>query len=100
VFAVVISALLMAAADPTPSAAAAGVSPPPVAVAAAAPEKKHKGSDRVCWEERPTGSHVTTHVCATRDQLDDAQHAGQALVSSTVQSPPAIQIGRGALSPR
>jgi hypothetical protein len=99
VFAVVISALLMAAADPTPSAAAASVSPPPAAVAAV-PEKKHKGSDRVCWEERPTGSHVTTHVCATRDQLDDAQHAGQALVSSTVQSPPAIQIGRGAPSPR
>ena len=48
---------VIAFADPT-SAPEGGVKAP--APAATAPAKP-KGSDRICWDEKPTGSHFPQH---------------------------------------
>jgi Spy/CpxP family protein refolding chaperone len=73
--------LMLAAADPAPSAAAAS---PPAAVAtatAAAPARKPRPDDQVCWYEKPTGSHLTKEVCATREQAEKAMRDGEDAVS-------------------
>lgn len=73
-FAVLMSALLMGAADP-PSPAAA---PTPPNAVSARPVKKPDGQERVCWEEKPTGSHLAKTICATRDELERAQQEAKA----------------------
>ena len=80
-FAMLMSALLMAGADPAPSAAPASV---PLAVAQ--PLKKSKASDVTCWDERPTGSHVSKRICATREELEKAQRDGQDAVTGAHRS--------------
>jgi hypothetical protein len=81
VFAILMSALLMAGADPAPTAAPAGAPP-----AVAQPLKKSKASDVTCWDERPTGSHVTKRMCATREELEKAQRDGEDAVTGAHRS--------------
>ena len=69
--AMLLSVLVMAAADPAPAAV-----PPAVKVAAPAPAKA-KTPALTCWDERPTGSHVSKRICATREELDKAQRDAQ-----------------------
>jgi len=87
VLSVLVAAMLMAAAEPSASAAAAA---PAATAAPAAPAKaeRRKGVERVCWDERPTGSHVSKHFCATRDELDKMQHDAQEAVASRARAQP------------
>ena len=82
-FAVLMSTLMLAAApaDPSPAAGApaANAAAPPAAGAAA---EKPKPTDQVCWTEKPTGSHIAQHFCATREQVEKAVRDGQAAVSN------------------
>jgi hypothetical protein len=55
---------VIAFADPT-HAAEGGATP-----AAAAPAKSNAKPERVCWDEKPTGSHFPQHYCATREELE------------------------------
>jgi len=48
----------------------ASAAPPNAAVAAAPHKSAPSGSDRVCWDEKPTGTHFPIHVCANRDELE------------------------------
>ncbi len=83
-FAILFSTLLIAA-DP----ASAPSAPPPTAAAAPAPAepKKKNGAERICWDERPTGSHVTTRMCATRDEIDHAREAAKQELGPRVNGP-------------
>ena len=82
---VLMAAMLMAAAEP--SAAAAADAPAAVgAPATQAKAEKPKGSDKVCWDERPTGSHVSKHFCATRDEREKMEQDAQAAVTSRARS--------------
>ena len=85
-FAVLMSTLLMAAIDPTPAAATPA---PPSAAAAVASQaaQKPKTTDVTCWEERPTGSHVSKRVCASREQIDKAQRDGEDATVSRNRGP-------------
>ena len=89
---VLMAAMLMAAAEPSASAAADG---PAAAAAPAAPAKadKPKGIDKVCWEERPTGSHVTKRFCATRDEREKMEQDAQAAVTSRGRAQPPGGLG-------
>jgi hypothetical protein len=64
--------LLLAGADPASAATAPPANAPP---AAAAP--KAKAPAMTCWDERPTGSHVTKRICATPEELEKAQRDAQ-----------------------
>lgn len=75
-FAVLISTLLLAGADPAPSAAT------DAPATANATDKKPSASDVTCWDERPTGSHVTKRVCASREELEKAQRDAKASLDS------------------
>ena len=87
--ALILGAMLAAAEVPTGPAAAPAT---PAAAAAAAPEAaqpKPKGSERVCWSERPTGSHMLQTVCGTRDELDAIQRSAEdGLRNKPRNSPP------------
>ena len=66
---VLMAAMMFAATDATP---ASGESLPPKTVAgvtSVAPEKP-KGTDVVCWEETPAGTHFSKRVCSTRDDRE------------------------------
>lgn len=53
----------------------------PPAPAAASSKPAPKGSDRVCWDEKPTGTHFPIRVCATRDELEQRQRRDQDAMS-------------------
>jgi len=89
VLSVLMAAMVMAAAEPSAAAAA----DTPAAAAAPAKPEKPKGSDRVCWDERPTGSHVSKHFCASRDELEKMQHDGQEAVASRARAQPPGGLG-------
>jgi len=86
VIAVLLSTLLMAA-DP----AAASVTPAAAAPAAAASPDKTNGGEMVCWEERPTGSHVAQRICESRDHLEKAKRAADDTLSGRVLDKPALR---------
>lgn len=73
--AVVLAAAEPAAADTAPAAAA----PAPVSAVTVKPKPK---SDRVCWDEKPTGSHMPTRVCVSREEFEQRQRADQQAVAS------------------
>ena len=89
---ILVAAMLMAAAEPSAVAAtdAPAAAAPPAAQAKA---DKPKGSDKVCWDERPTGSHVSKHFCATRDEVEKMQHDGQEAVASRARAQPPGGLG-------
>jgi hypothetical protein len=68
-------ALLLAAAPPE-APPAAPVAAAPVAADAAAPPQKSK-SEKVCWDEAPTGTRFSHRVCATREQIDQRRKDDQ-----------------------
>lgn len=73
-----IAAMLVAAA--TPEAPAGSAATPPATVqpatvqAAATPTPK---SEKICWDETPTGTRFSHKVCATREQLDQRRRDDQ-----------------------
>jgi hypothetical protein len=68
-----IAAMLVAAA--TPEAPAGSAATPPAAVQpAATPAPK---SEKICWDETPTGTRFSHKVCATREQLDQRRRDDQ-----------------------
>jgi len=77
VLAILMSTLLLAAADPPPAAA----SPATPSPAPAARKVAERPTDEVCWMEKPTGSHITRQICATREQVEKALRDGQDAVS-------------------
>ena len=89
---VLMAAMLMAAAEPSASAAAdapAAAGAPATRAKAAKP----KGSDKVCWDERPTGSHISKHFCATRDEREKMEQDAQAAVTSRARAQPPGGLG-------
>ena len=40
-----------------------------------------RDTDRVCWQEKPTGSHITKTVCTTRGELELRRRQDQAALS-------------------
>jgi hypothetical protein len=76
VLAILVTALV-AFADPTPPSAGG----PAPAAAPAAVASKAKGSDKVCWDEAPTGSHYTRRYCATRDELEQREKQDKDLLN-------------------
>jgi hypothetical protein len=69
------AALLLAA---EPQAAAAQDAAPAAASAPATPPPAKKAKDQViCWDETPTGTLFTKHVCATREQLEERRRNDQ-----------------------
>jgi hypothetical protein len=82
VIAIVLSTLLMAADPATPSIAPAA----PTKVASA---DKSNGGEQICWEERPTGSHVSQRICESRDHLDKAKRAADDTLSGRLLDRPA-----------
>lgn len=40
-----------------------------------------RDTDRVCWQEKPTGSHITKTVCTTRGELEQRRRQDQAALS-------------------
>jgi invasion protein IalB len=99
VLSLVMAAMMFAAADTPASAGAAA----PAAATAPQPEKK-KGSELVCWEEAPTGSHFTKRVCMTRQDLEARQQQDQDAVGQRGRNTPggfgASGGGPGGGSPR
>lgn len=87
--AILVTAAIVAFADPTP-APAGGPAPP--AAAAAAPAKA-KGSDKVCWDEAPTGSHYTKRYCATRDELAQREKQDKDLLNQHTRTAPKSGFG-------
>jgi hypothetical protein len=71
-----IAAAALAAAPPGPARAqdAPAAAPAP---AAAKPKPKPKDTDRICWRETPTGSHLSKTVCSTRGELELRQRQDQ-----------------------
>jgi hypothetical protein len=70
-------ALLLAAAPPeAPPAAPAAPAVTPATADAAAPPQKSK-SEKVCWDEAPTGTRFSHRVCATREQIDQRRKDDQ-----------------------
>lgn len=62
-----VAILLLAAA--APDAAPAGADP-------AAPPQKSK-SEKICWDEAPTGTRFSHRVCATREEIDQRRRDDQ-----------------------
>jgi len=85
VIAILLSTLLMAADTPPSSSAPAA----PAAPARAVSPTKTNGSEMVCWEERPTGSHVSQRICESRDHLEKAKQAADDTLSGRVLDRPA-----------
>jgi hypothetical protein len=84
----VISLLVALALAPVDVAAQPEAGAPPPAAAAAAPAKpKAKGSDRICWEEMPTGSHYPKRYCATRDELETRAQRDQDALNQKGRNP-------------
>jgi len=92
VLSVLMAAMLMAAAEPSASAAADAPAPAG-APATQAKAAKPKGSEKVCWDERPTGSHISKHFCATRDEREKMEQDAQAAVTSRARSQPPGGLG-------
>jgi len=67
VLSLILAAHLLAIADPAPATEGG----PTVPAAAAQPAKPK--SDKVCWDEAPTGSHYTRHYCASREELEQRE---------------------------
>ena len=76
-----LAALAFVDAAPAPEGGA------PPAAAAAAPKPQAKGSDQVCWEEMPTGSHYPKRYCASRDELQARQQRDQDALNQKGRSP-------------
>lgn len=82
---ILVSLAALAFADPTPAPEGGAA---PAAAAAPGPAKpKAKGSDQVCWEEMPTGSHYAKRYCATRDELETRQQRDQDALNQRGRSP-------------
>ena len=84
--AVFLVALLMAAGEPAPASGAASAATPP-ASAAPAPAKP-KPAKKICWQEKPTGSHFSKEICPTPDELEQMQHNAQDVVAAHVRPAP------------
>ena len=85
--AILLSTLLMATDTAAPS------SPPPVSApptGAAAPAKAN-GAEMVCWDERPTGSHVSQKICESRDHMDKAKRAADDTLSARALDRPGLK---------
>jgi hypothetical protein len=67
---------LLLAAPPPEAAPAAPAAVTPVAADAPAPAQKSK-SEKVCWDEAPTGTRFSHRVCATREQLEQRRKDDQ-----------------------
>ena len=79
---ILMSAVLMAGAD-----AAAPASPAPAAAPVSGqPAHKRSAVDATCWVERPTGSHIRTPICATREELEKAQRDGRDAVTGELRT--------------
>ena len=83
--AALVSAVLLASAD-QPAKAAAPASPAPSASAV-----KAKGPEITCWVEMPTGSHLAKRICATREELDQAQREAKAALDVGNHGPAALK---------
>lgn len=85
------AAMLMAAEPSAAASADAAVAAPAI------PSKvqKAKGDDKICWDERPTGSHVSKHFCATRDEREKMEREAQDVVSARARPiPPSSGLGQ------
>jgi hypothetical protein len=82
VFAVLLSALLLASAG-VPAKAGPGAPAPPTAAPAAKPD----GPKLICWDEKPTGSHVSKRICATPEQLEKAHREGENPLATRTHGP-------------
>jgi hypothetical protein len=78
VFAVLLSTLVLAAADP-----------PPPAAAVAEPAKPAKAPEKICHNEKPTGSHFVERVCYTSEEAAKAQQAAQDSITGLNRRPKA-----------
>jgi hypothetical protein len=89
VFVALMSALLLAAVESAPQSAVAPSAAPaaPTAAESAAAPKKPDGSEKVCWEEHPTGSHLSKTICATRDQLERERQEANESLSGRLSTP-------------
>jgi hypothetical protein len=87
-----LAAVVLAAAEPSAAPSPDAAAPVSAVTVKAKPEKKK--SDRVCWDEKPTGSHFPTHVCVSREEFEARQRADQDAVASGRRVPP-----RGGLGP-
>jgi hypothetical protein len=88
---ILLAALVLAAAEP--GAATATEAPAAVAPVTVKAKPDKKKSDRVCWDEKPTGSHMPAHICVSREEYEIRQRADQEAVASGRRVPP-----RGGLS--
>ena len=79
--AILLSLLLMGAPSPgavAPSGvkiyenAAAGLDAKPT---------KPNGTDLICWDEKPAGSHIVKRICATRAEVERMQQAARDALS-------------------
>jgi hypothetical protein len=84
VISLLVSVAAIALADPTPAPEGGAA---PAAVAAAPAKPKAKGSEQVCWQEMPTGSHYPKRYCATRDELDLRSQQDRDAISQRGRSP-------------
>lgn len=76
---ILLAAVVLAAAEPA-AADTAAAAPAPVSAVTVKPKPK---SDKVCWDEKPTGSHMPTHVCVTKAEWDERQRQDQKAISDT-----------------
>ena len=81
--AVLLSSLVLATADPSPPAAAGA--PTPVAE----PAKPAKAPEKICHNEKPTGSHFIERVCYTPQEAAKAQQAAQDTLTGLNRRPKA-----------
>ena len=68
-----VAALLLAAG---PTDAAPQPAAQPAAAQPAAPAKTSK-TDKICWDETPTGTRFSHRVCATREDIDQRRRDDQ-----------------------
>lgn len=52
-----------------------------------------RDTDRVCWQEKPTGTHITKTVCSTRGELEQRQRQDQAALSQQPRYAPKSAFG-------
>ena len=78
-----VSVAVLAFADPAPAPEGGAALP----AAIPAPKPKAKGSDQVCWEEMPTGSHYPKRYCASRDELAARAQRDQDALAQKGRSP-------------
>ena len=68
---ILMAAMMFATPDATPASGGAVAAPTKtVAGVTATANAKPKGTDIVCWEEVPAGTHFTKRVCSTRDERE------------------------------